>query len=247
MIPLTQDERDRYEWQMWVENFGEEGQTRLKNSAVLISRTGGVGGTVAYYLAAAGIGKLVIAHGGNVKPSDLNRQLLMTTDWLGKPRIESVRRRLPELNPNVEVVGVGENVSEANAAELVGQVDVVVDGAPLFEERYAMNRQAVLQGKPLVESAMFSMEATLTTVVPGETACLACITPEKPDWWIRQFPVIGAVSGSVAAMAAMEVIKLITGIGRPLKNRMLVMDLGDMHFRTVKLHRDPACRVCGEV
>ncbi len=119
-----------------------QGQAKLKNASVLVSRVGGVGSVVAYQLAAAGIGKLVVAHAGNVKPSDLNRQLLMTHDWIGKPRIESIKRRLHDLNPRLEIVAVGENISEENASRLVEQCDVIVDCAPLFPERFAMNRQA---------------------------------------------------------------------------------------------------------
>jgi len=241
----TPDELARYEWQMWIDGFGEAGQARLRSSSVLISRTGGVGGTVAYYLAAAGIGKLVLAHGGRVKPSDLNRQLLMTDHWLGQPRIESAARRLRELNPHVEIEAVGENIHPENALRLAAEVDCLVDAAPLFEERYAMNQAAVHHRKPLVESAMYAMEATLTTILPGQTPCLACITPEKPAWWKRQFPVLGAVSGTVGAMAAVEVVKLLTGIGRPLTGRMLVMDLGTMHFRTVNIRHREDCAVCG--
>ncbi|MEM9645965.1 MAG: ThiF family adenylyltransferase [Planctomycetota bacterium] len=133
---LTDEERATYEWQMWVSGFGEEGQQKLKQSSVMISRVGGVGSVVAYELAAAGVGKLVLAHAGNVKPSDLNRQLLMTHDGIGKPRMESIRRRLLDLNPRMEIVAVEENVTERNAKELVDQCDVVVDCAPLFHERY---------------------------------------------------------------------------------------------------------------
>ena len=151
---LTDEERATYEWQMWVPDFGERGQQKLKNASVMVSRVGGVGSVVAYELAAAGVGKLVLAHAGNVKPSDLNRQLLMTHDWIGKPRIESIRRRLLELNPRLEIVGVPENVDESNVAGLVRQCDLIVDCAPLFPERFAMNRQAIEQKKPLVECAM---------------------------------------------------------------------------------------------
>ena len=165
--PLTAEEKDVYEWQMWIPDLGEEGQQRLKDASVMVSRVGGVGSVVAYELAAAGIGKLVLAHAGNVKPSDLNRQLLMTHDWIGKPRIESIRRRLLDLNPRLEIVAVAENVSEDNAADLVQQCDLIVDCAPLFPERFAMNRQAILQKKPLVECAMYEMEAHITTVIPG--------------------------------------------------------------------------------
>ncbi len=162
MTDLTPEELAIYQWQMWVEDFGQAGQEKLRNASVLVSRIGGLGGLVAYQLAAAGIGKLVLAHAGDVKASDLNRQLLMTHAWIGKPRIESAKRRLLELNPRLEVIAVNENITESNAGRLVEQVDLVVDCAPLFEERLAMNRQAVIQRKPLVECAMFDLEASLT-------------------------------------------------------------------------------------
>lgn len=241
---LTDEERATYEWQMWVPDFGEAGQRRLKAASVLVSRVGGVGSVVAYELAAAGVGRLVLAHGGNVKPSDLNRQLLMTHDWLGKPRVESAARRLRDLNPRLDIVAVGENVSEDNAAGLVEQVDLIVDCAPLFAERYAMNRQAVRQGKPMVECAMFDMEAHVTSFTPGDSPCLACLYPQNPAHWKRRFPVFGAVAGTIGCLAAVEAIKLIGGLGQPLVGRLLTMNLRDMTMRTYKTHRDPACPVC---
>ena len=160
-VPLTDEERAVYEWQIWVDDFREAGQEKLKGASVLVSRVGGLGSVVAYELAAAGVGKLVLAHAGNVKPSDLNRQLLMTHDWLGKPRVESAERRLKELNPRLEIVAVPENLNEDNAEQLVSQADLICDCAPLFEERFAMNRQAVLQGKPIVECAMYDLDAQI--------------------------------------------------------------------------------------
>ncbi|MCX6906687.1 MAG: HesA/MoeB/ThiF family protein [Verrucomicrobia bacterium] len=244
---LTDDECAIYQWQMWVPGFGEEGQRKLKGASVLISRVGGLGGVVAYELAAAGVGRLVLAHAGNLKPADLNRQLLQTHDHIGQPRIESIARRLRDLNPRLDIVAVGENVTEENAGRLVEQADVVVDAAPLFEERFALNRAAVRQGKPMVECAMYSMEAHVTTILPGRTACLQCLLPEKPADWKRQFPVIGAVSGTAGCIGAVEVIKLLTGIGEPLAGAMLVMDLRTMNFRRVKTARRADCPVCSAV
>ncbi|GIW82779.1 MAG: adenylyltransferase [Gemmatales bacterium] len=245
-MPLTEEERATYEWQMWVSDFGEQGQRKLKNASVLVSRCGGVGGTVAYYLAAAGIGRLILAHAGNVKHSDLNRQLLMTHAGLGQSRIESAKRRLKELNPRLEVVAVAENITPANAPRLVAQADLIVDCAPLFDERFAMNEQAVKQKKPMVDCAMFELEAQLTTLVPGKTPCLRCIYPQNPPAWKRQFPVFGAVSGAVACLAAMEAIKLLAEFGKPLLNEMLLANLRDMTFRRVKLAKKPDCPVCGK-
>lgn len=242
---LTDDERSRYEWQMWVEGFGEAGQRKLKASTAFVSRIGGVGGTAAYYLAAAGIGRLILAHGGNLRPSDLNRQILMTHDWRGKPRIDSAVRRLREFNPDVEIVGIPENVSDENASRLIEGADILIDAAPLFGERFAMNRETVRRGIPMVECAMYEWEAHLTTFIPGRTACLACLYPENPAHWRRQFPVIGAVSGTIGAMAAVEAIKVLTGIGEPLAGSLLAMDLRTMRFRRLAIRPDPACPVCG--
>jgi molybdopterin/thiamine biosynthesis adenylyltransferase len=242
--PLSEEERVRYEWQFPVAGVGEAAQERLKAATVLISRCGGLGGSVAYQLAAAGVGRLILAHGGNIRSNDLNRQILMTHEAIGTLRVESAARRLRELNPWLEVTAVAENVNETNAASLVREADVVVDCAPLFGERYLMNREAVRQGRPMVEAAVYELEAHLTTFVPGETPCLRCLYPETSTTWTRRFPVFGAVSASVGGLAAMEVLKLLTGAGEPLKGVLLQCDLRDMTFRRFRIRRDPHCAEC---
>ena len=242
---LTELDRQIYEWQMWVPDFGEVGQEKLKNASILVSRCGGLGSVVAYELAAAGIGKLVLAHAGNLKHSDLNRQLLMTYDHLGKPRIDSVQRRLRDLNPHIEIEPYSENISESNARDIVSNVDLIIDCAPLFEERFAMNRQAVVQGIPLVECAMYDLEAQVTTIIPQETPCLACLYPDQPPMWVRQFPVFGAVSGMIGCIAVMEAIKTIAGFGQTLKSKMLNVDLRSMKFQIIDIYAALDCRVCG--
>src|SRR6266404_1478117 len=132
---LTDEERAIYEWQMWVPGVGEDGQRKLKAASVFVSRVGGLGGLVAMQLAAAGVGRLILAHAGNLRPADLNRQLLQTHDHLGKPRMESVVRRLRELNPRCEIIGIEENPNDENADRLIGKSDIVVDAAPMFQER----------------------------------------------------------------------------------------------------------------
>jgi molybdopterin/thiamine biosynthesis adenylyltransferase len=247
MPRLTDEERATYEWQMWERDFGEQGQEKLKGTTALVSRLGGLGGPLAQQLAAAGFGKVILAHGGNVKYSDLNRQVLMTYDWLGKPRVESAARRLRELNPRLEVEAVGSNITEDNAAELVAKADIVFDCAPLFDERFLMNRECVRQRKPLIDCAMFSMEGQVTVILPGQTACLACLYPEDPPAWKREFPVFGAVSALAACVGAIEGIKLMAGIGPSLAGKLLYYDLRHMAFRTIPLERRPDCDVCGGV
>ena len=241
------DDLDRaiYEWQLWVPGFGEEGQQRLKNASVLVSRCGGLGSVVAYELAAAGVGRLVLAHGGDLKVSDLHRQILMKHEAIGTSRVRCAAARLREFAPRVEVVEVAENVHEGNAAELVGDVDLVVDCAPLFEERLAMNHACVELGRPLVECAMYELEAQITTLHPPRTPCLACWCPQPPQHWKRQFPVFGAVSGTVGCLGAMEAIKVLADLGEPLFGKMLLLDLRSMQIRSVSLQHRVDCAVCG--
>lgn len=244
---LTTEERERYEWQLWVPDFGEEGQRRLKGATVLVSRIGGVGGTAALQLAAAGVGRLILAHGGELRRNDLNRQLLMNTAGIGQPRVDLALARLLDLNPNIEIETVSSNITETNAAELVSRCDLIVSAAPLFTERLLMNREAVRQRKPLVDCAMYDLDGRLTTIVPGQTPCLACIYPELPVNWKREFPVFSAVSSTVGSLAGMEAIKILASIGEPLRGRLLIFDLRTMTFQTVPIPRRVDCSVCGEL
>ena len=139
---------------------------------------------------------------------------------------------------------MGENVSEANVARLVGSVDLVVDAAPRFEERLLLNREIVRQGKVMVECAMYEMEGSITTIVPGKGPCLACLYPAPPKEWKREFPVLGAVAGMIGCLGALEVVKVVAGMGRTLCGRMVLCDLGEMDFRTVELKKNSECAVC---
>ena len=241
---LTPADHARYQWQMWVPGMGEPGQRRLKAATVLISRVGGLGGLVALELAAAGIGRLILAHGGILKSADLNRQLLQTTDQIGQPRIDSILRRLRELNPTIDLEGHAQNITPDLAETLVPKADIIVDAAPLFQERLALNDAAMRHGKPMVECAMHALEASVTTFIPGQTGCLRCYVPEVPASWTRQFPVFGAVSGTAACLGAMEVIKLLTGIGQPLAGRLLTIDHATARTRSIALPHRPDCPSC---
>jgi len=241
---MTDAELSQYEWQLWVEGFGEEGQRRLKGASVLVSRCGGVGSNVALQLAAAGVGRIVLAHAGDLKPSDLNRQILMSSAGLGRSRVEQAAERLRAINPLITVETVAENIDVDNADRLVTRVDVVAGCAPLFEERLLLNEAAVRHGKPLVDCAMYELDVQLTTVIPGKTACLACLIPQKPPAWKRRFPVFGAVAGVVGCMGAMEIIKVIAGFGETLQNQLLVGDLRTMEFSKVNVKRRADCAVC---
>lgn len=245
---LTELDHTIYERQLKLPDFGAAAQGRLKRASVLISRAGGLGGTAAMMLARAGIGRLILAHDGVVEAENLNRMHLAFREDVGRPRVEAFRETLQRINPDLEVIIVAENVSDANAPALFEKADLVIDGAPLFEERQAMNREAVRRGKPLILAAMFALEGYLTVIEPGLTPCLTCIFPDTPpQWTINTFPVITCSSAVVATLAAMEAIKLITGCGEVLRNRLLYFDLTDNTFRRLHLSRRPECPVCGHL
>ncbi|MBD2519580.1 HesA/MoeB/ThiF family protein [Nostoc sp. FACHB-973] len=234
---------------MRIEGFGLESQCRLKAATVMISRVGGVGGAVAMNLASAGVGRLVIAHGGRIVPEYLNRWHLVLPSDVDRPCTEVFVERLKAINPDMDVIAIPENINEDNVADLVSKADLVVDGAPLFEERYLMNQEVVRQGKPLVMGAVYSTQCYVTTIMPGETPCLACIYPEKPDYWtnIKVFPVIGPVAVTVGSMVAMEAIKVLTGFGHPLKNILWYSDLETNVVQRLRINRQPDCPICGEL
>ncbi len=241
---LTAEELDTYGWQLDVAGFGPAGQRRLRDASVLVTRVGGLGGIVATELAAAGIGRLVLAHGGLLRPSDLNRQTLMSHAGLGQPRVTQAAERLRALNPRLAIEVVDRNVDAENVRDLVARADLVVDCAPLFSERYLLNREAVAQGKPMVEVAVYDLELHLTLIVPGRTPCLRCLYPEPSTTWTRRFPVFGAVAATAGGLAALEAIKWIAGFGTPLAGRFLRMDLRSHQVTTVQIRRLPGCPDC---
>ena len=241
---LSEKDRQYYEWQLDVPGFGEAGQAKLRESTALVSRVGGLGGPLAFSLAAAGFGKIILAHGGELRENDLNRQIVMHHDGLGQPRHQQAKETLQRFNPNVEVVSVGENINEDNVAALVGQADIVFSCAPLFEERLLMTREAVKQRKLIVDGAMFNMEGQVLATRGGETTCLGCLVPEPPEGWKRRFPVIGALSAMVAQVAALEGIKMITGMGAAQTDTLIHIDALTMNLRKIAVQRNPNCPYC---
>ena len=246
-MPLTPTELERYRRQMQLPGFGEAAQLQLKNTTALVTGVGGLGGTAALYLAVAGVGRLILVRGGDLIRDDLNRQVLMTDDWVGKPRVYKAQQTLAALNPDIEIEAVCEYVTAENIDALVPAADIALDCAFDFTERDLLNGACVRHGKPMVEAAMNSMEAYLTTIVPGQTPCLSCLYPEKPDWDRWGFGVLGAVSGTLACLAALEAIKLITGLGEPLLGQLLTMDLARADFHKLHTYHDPDCPVCGAI
>jgi molybdopterin-synthase adenylyltransferase len=236
---------ENYARQLTLPGFGVAAQRRLAESTVLVAGVGGLGGASATYLAAAGVGRLVLFHPGRLERADLNRQTLMTPSGLGQLRVECAEATLARHYPEVVVVAVPEPITAEQTSPFLVQADVVVDARHNFPERLLLNRLCVQLGVPMVEAAMNGAEGQVSVVRPGETACLACRCGDgDPQWEPMGFPVLGAVSGTVGCLAAIEAIKVVTGWGEPLGDRLLTLDLEHMIFQTLPVTRDPACPVC---
>ena len=244
---ITGRERERYRRQLMLSGFTADHQQRLKRSTALVAGVGGLGGTAALYLAVAGIGRLVLAHHGNLTLSNMNRQVLMRDEDIGTSRVLQAKKTLARINPDVQVEVHDERITRNNADRLVSGAQIALSARPNFTERRFLNQACVESMVPMVEAAMNGMEGYLFNVIPKTSSCLHCIYPESdPAWEEMGFPVLGAVSGMLGCMTALEAIKLLTGYGKPLLSEMILFNTVDMDFRKVKIQRNDRCEVCGD-
>lgn len=243
---LTDTEKERYRRQMMLHGFSGAHQAKLKGSTALIAGVGGLGGTAALYLAVAGIGKLVFVHSGNLTLSNMNRQILMKHDWIGKSRVVQARRMIEEITPDVDVEIFDERFNEHNTGKFLNNVDIALSARPNFQERRVLNNACIEKNIPMVEAAMNGMEGYLFNVIPGVTPCLHCVFPgDDPEWEELGFPVLGAVSGMLGCMMSIEAVKLLTGYGTPLMSKMLWFNISQMDFKKFPIRKDYHCKCCG--
>jgi len=221
-----------------------QGQQRLKSSTALVTRAGGMGGPAALMLTMAGIGRVILAHSGEMISPDLNRQVLGSEALLGQPRVGEFAARLRAMNRFVEVEALDHEPDDAEALELARRCEVMLACPPNFAERLRLNRAAVQTGTPLVDAAQWGMTGTLIVVRPGQTACLECLYPDSPPFE-ELFPVVGAISCAIGALAALEAIKILSGTGQPLWGKLLTYDGFRGHVGTIELQRRAACPCCG--
>lgn len=241
---LSPKELTRYDRQIGPGVLTPEGQLRLKNSTVLVTRVGGMGGPAALALVMAGVGRVIIAHGGELISPDLNRQVLGCEEVLGKPRATHFADYLRSMNHFVEVEPIDHEPDDHETLELAERCDVILSCPPGFEERLRLNRAAIRHGVPLVDAAQWGMTGTLTVVDPGRTACLRCIYPHDPEFE-ELFPVVGAISAAIGALAALETIKILSKTGKPMFGRLWMIDSYQDRTTIVDLRRDPHCPCCG--
>ncbi len=247
---MDDDQLLRYSRQIMLPSVGIEGQERLLGSRVLIAGMGGLGAPAAMYLAAAGVGQLVIADFDRVDLTNLQRQIIHTTDRIGMPKVESARRALLALNPEVKVEAVEEPLGDENLPGLVAGADLVVDASDNFATRFAINAACCHARVPLVSGAAIRLEGQVTVFSgrPGGP-CYQCLYPQggTVDETCSANGVLAPLVGIVGAIQATEAIKVLTGAGEPLVGRLLLLDALHMEWRTVGLRADPRCPVCGPV
>jgi molybdopterin/thiamine biosynthesis adenylyltransferase/rhodanese-related sulfurtransferase len=250
-VKLTESQRARYSRHLLIPEVGEAGQAKLLKSKVLLIGAGGLGSPTALYLAAAGVGRLGLIDDDVVDESNLQRQILHTTDRVGMAKTESAKKTLQALNPDVAVDEHRLRLQRDNALELFSKYDLVVDGSDNFGTRYLVNDACVLLEKPNVHGSIFRFDGQATTFVPGGgRPCYRCLFPEPPPPELapscQEAGVLGVLPGIIGMIQAVEAVKLLLGKGEPLVGRLLLYDALEQKFREVKYARDPACPACGD-
>jgi molybdopterin/thiamine biosynthesis adenylyltransferase/rhodanese-related sulfurtransferase len=245
---FTPEQLTRYARHFTLPEVGETGQAKLLDGRVLCIGAGGLGSPVAFYLAAAGVGTIGIIDHDVVDLSNLQRQILHTTDRVGMPKIESAQKTLNALNPDVTVIGFNERLASENVMRIIKDFDVIVNGCDNFPTRYLINDACAMAKKPLVDGSIFQFEGQATVFYPGRGPCYRCVFPEPPPPGAApncaEAGVLGVLPGLVGCVQAVEAMKLILGAGRPLIGRMLHFDTLSGEVRMLKLRRDPHCLVC---
>jgi len=247
---LSPAELVRYARHLTLPQVGVEGQQRLAGARVLLVGAGGLGSPAALYLAAAGVGTIGIVDDDRVDLTNLQRQVLHGTAMLGLPKTLSAEARIRDLNPSVRVEGIEERLTSANALDIVGGYDLVIDGSDNFPTRYLVNDAAILTGRPCVYGSIFRFDGQIAVFGVGRGPCYRCLYPEPPAPELipscAEAGVLGVLPGVIGTLQALEAIKWILGVGDLLVGRLLLVDGLKLRFRELIVRRDSACQVCGE-
>lgn len=247
---LSADQIKRYSRHMLLPEIGPAGQRKISQGRVLVVGTGGLGSPTAYYLAAAGVGRLGVIDGDIVDLSNLGRQIIHSTADIGRPKVISAADKLGRLNPEIEVVTHEGRLTNENALDLFREYDVIVDGTDNFATRYLINDACVFTGRPFVHGSVLRFEGQASTFIPGSGPCYRCLYPTPPAPGsvpsCQEAGVLGPVPGIIGTIQALEVLKLLTGAGQTLVGRLLLFDGLNLRFDEVRLKNDPACPICGD-
>lgn len=247
---LSDDQLLRYSRQIMLPSVDVAGQVRLLKSRVLILGLGGLGAPAAMYLAASGVGHLVLVDDDKVELSNLQRQIIHDTDAVGRSKVESAKKRLGKINPEVTATIIQKKLTGPELTEQIAQADVVVDGTDNFQSRFLINKTCVETNTPLVSGAVIRLEGQVSTYIPGSNnCCYRCLYQESEEVMetCSENGVLAPVAGIIGSIQATEVIKVILSLGGILLNRLLLLDAATMEWRTIKIKKDPACPVCSAV
>lgn len=248
MFDFTEEELQRYSRHILLQDVGVEGQEKIHSGKVLVVGAGGLGSPVALYLAAAGVGTIGIVDGDVVDLSNLQRQIIHFTPDVGRPKVESAKEKIEQLNPNVKVITHKEFLMADNALDIVKDYDFVVDATDNFPVKFLINDACVMAGKPFSHGGILRFEGQTFTHLPG-TACYRCLFPAPPPAnavpTSSQAGVLGAIAGMLGTIQAAEVLKYLTGVGELLTDRLLSFNARTMDFRTIKTKRHDGCPLCG--
>ena len=242
---LSKDELERYDRQIMIKGFGEEGQEKLKRAKVFIAGAGGLGSPVSIYLAAAGVGRIRLVDHDKVELSNLNRQVLHEDGDIGKEKVDSAVAKLKKLNQRVEIEAISETITEDNVSQLLAGFDLIVDAMDNLPARYLLNKAAIDQNIPFFHGAVYGFEGRAMTVIPGKSACLWCAYRGRSTR--GKFPVIGVAPAVIGCIQATEVIKYLVGMGELLTDRVLIYDGLNLEFTQFTVKRDPNCEHCGRL
>ncbi len=248
---LDAQRRARYSRHLLIPEVGEEGQLKLLDSKILLIGAGGLGSPASLYLAAAGVGRIGIVDADVVDESNLQRQIVHSTERLGEPKVDSAKRTIEALNPDVQVVAYKERLTSENIERILADGwDVIVDGADNFPTRYLVNDASIWHGIPVVHGSIYRFEGQVTVFQPSAGPCYRCLFPAPPPPELApscaEGGVLGVLPGVIGSLQANEALKLALGIGEPLVGRLLLFDALASEFSEMKLRRDPDCPVCGE-
>jgi len=250
LFDLSEEEILRYSRHIILSEVGGAGQQKLKNARVLVVGAGGLGSPVLLYLAAAGIGRIGVIEDDVVDVTNLQRQIIHTTADVTKPKVVSASETMKSINPHVEVDVYHERLTKDNIFSLLENYDIVVDGVDNFPTRYLINDACVMKKKVLIEGGILRFMGLIMSIKGGETACYRCVFEEPPPPGTvpscAEAGILGAVAGVVGTLQATEVLKIVTGVGEPLYNRLVQFDAEELRFHEVKARRNPKCPVCGE-
>lgn len=245
MDGLSKDELLRYARQIIIPAVGEEGQEKIKRAKVFIAGIGGLGSISSYYLAAAGIGSLKIADRDNVDTANLNRQIIHWTQDIGSPKTSSAEMKLRSLNPHTHIEAIQQEISAENVIDIVGDCSIIVDATDNIETRNALNIASVKMKIPFIYGGVDGFNGMVTTFIPGETPCFRCIFPYET----KKGEIIGVIGPApcvVAALQAMEALKIILGMKGLLAGRLLYFSGVEMSFREIRIEKNPDCEICSK-